>query len=148
MLANAALSRAIVGSSLIGNPYLNLATSWTMRLNRAMDDAIYGGWCSCDPVQDLYTIDDDPLQGVDRIYYNRVNKKILTEYHSTKWRTGFMDEFETSMSDDEVIEQYETNGFKIHRMTALGVSFQRIDYTETGKHLYHIDDRRALDHQV
>ena len=52
------------------------------------------------------------------------------------------------MNEDEIVEQYTTIGFKVVSKNAVGVTLQKMDHSESGKHLYHIDDRRALGYQI
>mmetsp|Transcript_31815 Transcript_31815/g.48797 ORF Transcript_31815/g.48797 Transcript_31815/m.48797 type:complete len:146 (+) Transcript_31815:63-500(+) len=140
-------------SPMIGNPFLNSELSWTQKFHREWEHFTSRYLCTCN-FQELDIIEksllgeeDDIALTSDRVHYNRASSKLVAE--SDSWFSGYSQEIPTNdMDEDEIIEQYTTIGFKVVSNSDVGVTLQKMDHTESSKHLYHIDDRRALGYQI
>mmetsp|Transcript_516 Transcript_516/g.784 ORF Transcript_516/g.784 Transcript_516/m.784 type:complete len:174 (+) Transcript_516:149-670(+) len=144
-----------VETSLTGNPFINQTETWSARLAQEWfkfldyaDAAMYiQNYCELQS----YLMDDggDSLLTTDRVYYNKITKKLVLESNSFNWFTNYtIEKTVTDMTEEEIIDEYTSVGFKLVGKTSVGVSLQRIDHSNAGKHLYHIDDRRALNIRI
>mmetsp|Transcript_3243 Transcript_3243/g.4670 ORF Transcript_3243/g.4670 Transcript_3243/m.4670 type:complete len:154 (+) Transcript_3243:49-510(+) len=137
--------------SLVGNPFINRDFTWSQKINRSWNQVADSYLCKCgemDPLERFLFDDDDHVMTTDRLYYNRTTRKLVAENDSPNWWSGYSREIPTDMTEDEIIEQYTKIGFKITSKNAVGVTLQKMDHSESSKHLYHKDDRKAFNYRI